>query len=109
MADDVGKVLIYFGSKSGLMFGQEIKLSNKNSLFGFSISRGVDIDGNHFNDLAIGAPNEDVVYIYKSYPVVNVQSILKSSKGQVELNDEIEVFACLQLKPKYELNFDVGK
>lgn len=106
---DTGKIYIYFGSKDGLKFAQEIKMSHENSMFGFSLSRGVDIDGNGVVDFAVGAPNEDVVYIYKSYPVINVDAKLKSSKSQIELNDSIEVSACLQILPKYKLKFEVGK
>lgn len=109
VSDGMGRILIYFGSKDGLKLAQEIKMSNSNSMFGFSLSRGVDIDENGFYDFAVGAPNEEIVYIYKSYPVINVKAQLKPSKNQIELSDSINVSTCLEVVPKYKLNFDVGE
>lgn len=107
--DDLGVIYIYHGGKNGMTLSQTIQVSDEKSMFGFSISRGVDIDGNGYHDIAVGAPKSDTVYIFKTYPIVNVKATLSSSKKQVELNDKINVTACIQLMPKYPLNFDVGE
>lgn len=39
-------------------------------MFGYGLSKGVDIDDNSFVDIAIGSPNSDQVFVYKSYPVI---------------------------------------
>lgn len=111
VSNEEGCIYIHFGSEHGLKTkpSQIIKMSHENSMFGFSLSRGVDIDKNGVVDLAVGAPSADKVYIYKSYPVINVHAKLNSSKRQVELKDNLEISACLQIRSKYKLKFDVGE
>lgn len=75
--DGGGSVYIYIGGKHGLSEkpSQIIKSpphSISMPLFGFGLSNSFDIDKNEFNDLAIGAPNIDKVFLYRSYPVVKI-------------------------------------
>ncbi|XP_017485527.1 PREDICTED: integrin alpha-PS3-like, partial [Rhagoletis zephyria] len=80
-ADGGGAVAIYFGSSTGLAEQprQILNVSDQfaDGMFGHGLSKGVDIDANGFNDLAIGAPNADTVFIYRAYPVVKVIATIR--------------------------------
>lgn len=109
-SNDKSVVYIYHGSKNhGMIFSQKIQVSDEISMFGFSISRGVDIDGNGYRDIAIGAPESESVFIFKSYPVINFKISLGASKTQLESNDRITVKACIKLKSKFNLNHKIRK
>jgi hypothetical protein len=104
-----GVIYIYHGSRKGMILGQKIEVSDQSSMFGFSISRGVDIDDNGYNDFAVGAPNSENVYIFKSYPVIRVLISFTSSKTQLESNDKVTIKACIRIWSKFNLNFKVRK
>lgn len=104
-----GVIYIYHGSKSGMSMSQKIEVSDENSMFGFSISRGVDIDQNGYNDFAVGAPNAESVFIFQSYPVVKVFASLKPSKIQLERNDRVSIKACIGFKSKFSINYKIRK
>lgn len=56
------------------------------------------------SDIAIGAPNSEVVYIYKSYPVVNVVSKLTLSNQTLPLTDSLfTITACYHYETKKPL------
>ncbi|XP_025017396.1 integrin alpha-9 isoform X2 [Tetranychus urticae] len=73
--DDCGSIYIYHGSKVGLsgLYSQKISCSDFPSYnlkgFGFSIAAGVDIDGNKYPDLVIGAPFSDKAIVLRSQPI----------------------------------------
>ncbi|XP_052739433.1 integrin alpha-4 isoform X3 [Bicyclus anynana] len=73
--DDNGKgaVYIYRGGRNGLnkQYVQKIAVKESNT-FGFSISKGVDMDENNCNDLAVGAYNVREAYIFRCIPTVFV-------------------------------------
>jgi hypothetical protein len=104
-----GVIYIYHGSKNEMILSQKIEVSDQSSMFGFSISRGVDIDDNGYNDFAVGAPNSENVYIFKSYPVIHIDIELKSSKSQVEMNDKIVIKSCITYSSKTYLNLTIRK
>lgn len=119
-SDEKGVIFIYHGSEDGLVFRQKIEMFDKASLFGFSISRGVDIDGNGYNDFAVSAPNVDTVYIYKSYPVISVQLTMNITwynssleiplnTTYVRVNDNINVSFCIKFESNTNISFPVGK
>lgn len=92
--EDNGAVYIFLGGSDGLSTEAVQKLEPAvNDLttppqwFGFGISKGVDIDNNGFNDIAIGSPNTENVYIFKSYPVLNIKSKLTLSKNVLAMED----------------------
>jgi len=67
-------------------------------MFGHGLSRGSDIDGNGFNDLAIGAPNAEVLYLYRTYPVVKLHATVKSELREIKPDqDKVNIFACYRL------------
>lgn len=94
--------------------------------FGHAISKGADIDDNKypgrtqaFNfcffflkwkfesfyiDIAIGAPDLDIVYVYQSYPVAEVVAYIVPETKEITLTDaSIKLKACWYLKSKHAL------
>lgn len=77
----------------------------KSSMFGFAISRGVDIDSNGYRDIAIGSPNAENVYIYKTYPVVNVVVKIIPSKTELSLDDtRFNMKVCALIESQIPVN-----
>ncbi|KAH8244024.1 hypothetical protein KR032_012257, partial [Drosophila birchii] len=101
-----GSVFIYLGSEHGLrdVPSQQLDAPSEQlseygaHMFGHGLSRGSDIDGNGFNDLAIGAPNAEAVYLYQTYPVIKVHSTVKSDKHQIKPKlQNLNITACYRL------------
>ncbi|XP_015199723.2 integrin alpha-7 isoform X2 [Lepisosteus oculatus] len=72
--DGDGKVFIYRGSSSGIITSPAQVLDGVGvgvRRFGYSISGGLDIDGNSYPDLAVGSLGDQVV-LYRSRPVIHV-------------------------------------
>jgi hypothetical protein len=99
-----GVVYIYLGGPRRLSTKPYQKIlapvapSTQPSLFGTSISRGVDVDGNSFKDIAIGSPLDDAVYVYKTYPAYKVFGAIFSRQNRlVAATDEnLELQVCLK-------------
>ncbi|XP_037803615.1 integrin alpha-PS3-like [Penaeus monodon] len=98
--DGHGAVYIYLGSSQGLRtsFSQHLlpqHFSAPFSGFGMSISRGIDIDGNRYPDLAIGSFLSGHAAVLKSRPVVDVSANLTSMPLRVALTDtSLELRVC---------------
>lgn len=67
-----GAVYIYHGSKRGpldkysqVIFAEDVASSSFLSTFGFSISGGIDLDGNMYPDLVVGAYEANKVIVFK--------------------------------------------
>lgn len=69
-----GAVYIYHGSKSGArrqpsqkISAEQISQRSQSALttFGFSLSGGIDMDNNQYPDLAVGAYESDIVYLFR--------------------------------------------
>ena len=108
-----GVVYIYLGSHTGLSSKPSQILhaptSDASTMFGHSISRGVDIDNNNYNDIAIGAPNSDTVYIYKSYPIVKMTITLNSLKLQLLTKDtEFTIQVCSKYTSPSPITNELG-
>ncbi|KAM8914027.1 integrin alpha-7 isoform 2-T2 [Spinachia spinachia] len=72
--DGDGKVFIYRGSDSGIETKPAQVLDGRDfdvRRFGYSISGGLDIDNNHYPDVAVGSLNDSVV-LFRSRPVIHV-------------------------------------
>uniref|UniRef100_A0A8C2WXQ8 Integrin subunit alpha 7 n=1 Tax=Cyclopterus lumpus TaxID=8103 RepID=A0A8C2WXQ8_CYCLU len=72
--DGDGKVFIYRGSDSGIETKPAQVLDGRDfdvRCFGYSISGGLDIDNNHYPDIAVGSLNDSVV-LFRSRPVIHV-------------------------------------
>uniref|UniRef100_A0A8C4WU62 Integrin alpha-2 domain-containing protein n=1 Tax=Eptatretus burgeri TaxID=7764 RepID=A0A8C4WU62_EPTBU len=84
--DDRGKVYIFLGNQdsisqkpSQVLGGQELPL-----YFGFSLSGGLDVDGNGFPDLLVGSLSDKVVLLRTS-PLVSITSSIISSEDLIDL------------------------
>ncbi|XP_055609872.1 integrin alpha-PS4-like [Uranotaenia lowii] len=119
--DTTGAVYIYHGSSEGLSEqpAQVLRSSNPSSeMFGASVSRGMDIDSNEYKDIAVGAPSEDTVYLFKTYPLVrvnlNMSALTKSiviRDSTSGVSDEISFEVCYSVELlksfKRSLTFDM--
>lgn len=73
-------------------------------MFGYGMSKGVDIDGNGFLDIAIGSPNSDQVFVYKSYPVIRPNCSIDLPNDQIQrMNSSFDFKICC----KYESNSNI--
>ncbi|XP_055380009.1 integrin alpha-PS3-like [Condylostylus longicornis] len=105
-----GKVYIYLGGKNGLnskpsqtITAPNNENANGNHMFGHGLSKGLDIDGNGFNDFAIGAPNSDLVYLYKSYPIVKIFSTIDSTSREIQQDQKkLRIRVCFKMKTNSE-------
>lgn len=119
--EDNGAVYIYLGGPDGLStkHSQRIQAPSelpspyedvKSSMFGHGISRGVDIDSNGYHDIAIGSPNSEAVYIFKSYPVVKFIASITPSKSELSLEDtRFELKICAKLETMTHIENEIGK
>ncbi|KAH8246598.1 hypothetical protein KR038_003787 [Drosophila bunnanda] len=101
-----GSVFIYLGSERGLRDKPSQQLDAPSQqpskygthMFGHGLSRGSDIDGNGFNDFAVGAPNAEALYLYRAYPVVKVHATVKSESREIKPEqDKVKITACYRL------------
>ena len=77
-------------------------------MFGHALSRGVDIDGNGYKDLAVGSPNTEMVYVYKSYPVIKVLATITPNKKEISLNDSgFQVNVCVKFESRSLIEYDI--
>lgn len=92
-----GAVYIYMGRKSGgvsddydqVIYAESIK--NEGHLlrsFGFSLSAGVDVDGNGYPDVLVGDYEADRAVLLRARPVVNVATSLSFSPENFNLDDK---------------------
>ncbi|BFG01653.1 integrin alpha-PS2 [Drosophila madeirensis] len=92
-----GVVYIYHGSSMGplakpsqiIRAEQLVEGAPYPRTFGFALSGGVDMDGNTYPDLAVGAYSSDRVYLFKSRPVaaVNAETTFASPSKLISLDD----------------------
>lgn len=108
--EDDGAVYLFLGSKVGLgpLPSQRLVPSTTptipaaSSMFGHGLSRGSDIDGNHFLDLAVGAPNADAVFVFRAYPVGQIEASITPNKNSLSTSDtSLELTACWRLVTKH--------
>ncbi|XP_037941869.1 integrin alpha-PS3-like [Teleopsis dalmanni] len=105
-ANKYGAVAIYLGGPTGLRNkpSQIIKLNQEmyiNGMFGHGLSNGADIDDNGYNDLAIGAPNAEAVFVYKSFPVVKIMAEIRNERVRINVEDKnLIIQICYAFKTK---------
>ncbi|XP_076639854.1 integrin subunit alpha inflated isoform X2 [Colletes latitarsis] len=74
-----GAVYIYHGSSNGVLekYSQVIYAENLDvplETFGFSVAGGLDLDGNHYPDLVVGAYESGTAILFRSRPVIKMDS-----------------------------------
>ncbi|XP_030632438.1 integrin alpha-7 isoform X2 [Chanos chanos] len=103
--DGDGKVFIYRGSVSGIETKPAQILDGASAgvqRFGYSISGGLDMDGNLYPDLAVGSLSDQVV-LFRSRPVVHVIRDISMEPHNIDLSQQnckgrdgvcVEIKAC---------------
>lgn len=116
-----GAVYIHLGGPDGISLKPSQRLAAPSelpsvysdvasSMFGHGVSRGVDIDENGYRDIAIGSPNSESVYIFKSYPVVNVITNIIPSKTELSLEDtRFNIKVCFLLDTRMRNENNIGE
>ncbi|XP_063216104.1 integrin alpha-4-like isoform X2 [Bacillus rossius redtenbacheri] len=107
--EDKGAIYIYHGCKNGMKpnYAQRILASDVASHiplagFGFSISSGLDIDGNHYNDIAVGAYSSAQAVVLRSRPVVHLHGTLSADVAMISLDDLAFSFtACVNFTGQF--------
>lgn len=91
-----GAVYIYMGRKSGLadepdqvIYAENVRGEGPSlRSFGFSLSGGLDVDGNAYPDLLVGDYAADRAILLKTRPVVNVTTSLVFQPEYFNLDDK---------------------
>uniref|UniRef100_A0A8C0IT31 Integrin subunit alpha 4 n=1 Tax=Chelonoidis abingdonii TaxID=106734 RepID=A0A8C0IT31_CHEAB len=128
-----GAIYIYNGRKDGISssFSQRIqghRISNTLSMFGQSISSGIDADNNGYPDVAVGAFLDDSAVLLRTRPVVIVEAFLKHPNAVNRTNLEcvengqpavcVNLMLCFTYKGRdvpgfvvllYDLSIDVSR
>lgn len=70
--DGRGAVYIYHGSRNGplekasqVIYAEDVAGTDRLATFGFSVAGGLDLDGNMYPDLVVGAYNADKAIVFK--------------------------------------------
>ncbi|XP_058487553.1 integrin alpha-7 isoform X2 [Solea solea] len=101
--DGDGKVFIYRGSGSGIETKPAQVLDGRDfdvRRFGYSISGGLDVDNNHYPDIAVGSLNDSVV-LFRSRPVIHVNREVSIDPYHIDLeqhNCKGRHGACVEVK-----------
>lgn len=92
-----GAVYIFHGSEDGPLakpsqsiFAEDVIGVDYPRTFGFSLSGGVDMDGNLYPDLAVGAYASDQAFVFRSRPVavVDATTIFANPSKLINLDDK---------------------
>ncbi|KAH8039725.1 hypothetical protein HPB51_008318 [Rhipicephalus microplus] len=111
--NDVGAVYIYHGSPTlgdRTVYAQRIDASAVSSRigtplkgFGISISKGMDVDSNHYDDVLIGSYVTDNAVLFRSRPIAQLRGVIRpevamitSDMNKCEVADKSK-FACFKL------------
>lgn len=90
--ENSGRVYIYCGSARGINKKPAQVISSgstKVTLFGYSLSGNLDVDNNHYPDLAVGALSGSV-FVYRAKPVVSVSISLKVTPNVIDITEDSE-------------------
>lgn len=113
-----GAVYIFHGSINGIgekfsqvIYAEDIAIRSGGlplETFGFSLSGGLDLDGNDYPDMAAGAYLSDTAFFFRSRPVVKVdarlqflttnkQIVLDQKNCSVRAGDQLQRVVCTTL------------
>ncbi|XP_075739670.1 integrin alpha-PS2-like [Rhipicephalus microplus] len=90
--DSRGAVYIFLGNPRGRPSGPSQVIMAEEvtwdlNTFGFSLSGGLDLDGNEYPDLLVGAYDSDAAVYLRSRPVVDLEATLKIDGDNLDLED----------------------
>ncbi|KAM6106291.1 integrin alpha-7 [Pterocles gutturalis] len=101
--DGAGKVFIYHGSALGIVATPAQVLDGEGvgvTAFGYSLSGGLDVDGNLYPDLLVGSLSDTVV-LYRARPVVHVSrnvSLLPPNIDLEQSNCQHQEGVCVDVR-----------
>ncbi|CAL8087232.1 unnamed protein product [Orchesella dallaii] len=99
-----GAVYIYHGGEHYLQLAQKLEpemIDTKIKTFGWSLSLGVDIDGNGYPDLAVGAYETNHVVVYRTIPIVHFTTTLTASIPKVlATTNDFNLTSCISYTGK---------
>lgn len=111
---DAGAIYIYFGSSDGILEEPAQKIyapHNKftlNQMFGYGLSKGVDIDVNKYVDFAVGAPGGNTVYIYKTYPIIEISTTIEPIDSKIQIDaTSFRLKTCFSYNSKHMITFNI--
>ncbi|KAM7301306.1 integrin alpha-4 [Ixodes scapularis] len=112
-----GAVYIYNGGKDGLKTTPAQIIEGRSTEgsphgFGISISKAMDIDGNNYPDIVVGAYQSDQAYLFRAMPVVQARAWIEIDTKHVSSNKPncvrnnvaffcFPVTPCIQYDGKY--------
>ncbi|XP_029015438.1 integrin alpha-3-like isoform X3 [Betta splendens] len=105
-----GSVMIWTGSSKGVS-GEPTQVICGSSIssgfrtFGYSLSAGLDVDGNLYPDLLVGSL-DDMVALLRTRPVVHLNKTLRVLPDIIDPN--ICDF-CIQVRVCFSYNFSIGQ
>ncbi|XP_053696719.1 integrin alpha-PS2 [Sabethes cyaneus] len=91
-----GAVYVYHGSSTGplpkpsqVILAEDIAGVSRISTFGFSVAGGVDLDGNQYPDMVVGAYEADKALVFKSRPVavMEASTLFETENKLISLDD----------------------
>uniref|UniRef100_A0A1Q3FPL5 Putative vitronectin receptor alpha subunit n=2 Tax=Culex tarsalis TaxID=7177 RepID=A0A1Q3FPL5_CULTA len=91
-----GAVYVYHGSPTGplekpsqVIFAEDISGASRISTFGFSVAGGIDLDGNQYPDMVVGAYSTDKALVFKSRPVavMEASTLFETENKLISLED----------------------
>ncbi|KAF8570133.1 hypothetical protein P879_04050 [Paragonimus westermani] len=96
-----GIVFIYHGSKTGriglpaqVICTAKLAIQNTLSGFGFSMGlKGLDLDGNGYADMAIGAPLSDSVVVLRSRPIIKFDAHITLEDGSTVIPTNLDTLS----------------
>lgn len=105
-----GKVMIWTGSSQGVSTNpsqvvQGSTVSPGFRTFGYSLSAGIDVDGNRYPDLLVGSL-DNAVALLRSRPVIHLNKTLRVSPDVVDPNN---CMFCIQVEVCFSFHFSSGE
>uniref|UniRef100_UPI0037E8BF5E integrin alpha-3-like isoform X2 n=1 Tax=Semicossyphus pulcher TaxID=241346 RepID=UPI0037E8BF5E len=107
---ETGSVMIWTGSKKGVsakpsqvIWGSRVSPGFRT--FGYSLSGGLDVDGNKYPDLLVGSL-DDTVALLRTRPVVHLNKTLRVSPDIVDPNS---CDSCIQVEVCFSYMFSTGE
>ncbi|XP_019559694.3 integrin alpha-PS2 isoform X1 [Aedes albopictus] len=91
-----GAVYVYHGSSNGplakpsqVIMAEDISGASRISTFGFSVAGGIDLDGNQYPDMVVGAYDSDKALVFKSRPVavMEASALFETENKLISLED----------------------
>ncbi|KAI4498187.1 hypothetical protein M0802_006673 [Mischocyttarus mexicanus] len=90
-----GAVYVYRGSRNGVLekYSQVIQAEELNvpiETFGFSVAGSLDLDGNHYPDLVVGAYESSTAFFFRARPVIKMDSFVtfETESKLISLDDK---------------------